>query len=188
MAVGKKLRFEIFKRDGFTCQYCGRTPPDVVLNCDHVTPVSKGGTDDQENLITACFDCNSGKSNISLDQVIKPLAEQVEIAKERREQAVAYNEFLTSIRQEEDDAIERVGTYWYNSLATSDEDRNRWVFGPSRKQSIRTFLKSLVETEIIEAAELAIARKPATVEVDEDCWKYFCGVCWKKIRSRKAGH
>lgn len=61
MSVGKSLRFEVFARDGFTCQYCGQRPPDVVLEPDHIHPKSKGGSDDSINLITSCFDCNRGK-------------------------------------------------------------------------------------------------------------------------------
>jgi len=62
MGLPKSVRFEILKRDNFTCRYCGRASPEVVLNVDHVTPTSKGGTDDWDNLITSCFDCNAGKS------------------------------------------------------------------------------------------------------------------------------
>jgi 5-methylcytosine-specific restriction endonuclease McrA len=58
MAVSKSIRFEIFARDTFTCQYCGRRPPDVVLELDHIHPVSKGGSDEVINLITSCYDCN----------------------------------------------------------------------------------------------------------------------------------
>lgn len=61
MAISKKLRFEIFKRDNFTCQYCGRQTPDVILEVDHISPKAKGGDDDIQNLITSCFDCNHGK-------------------------------------------------------------------------------------------------------------------------------
>jgi len=52
--ISKKLRFEVFKRDSFTCQYCGRKAPEIVLNCDHVTPVAEGGTTDILNLVTSC--------------------------------------------------------------------------------------------------------------------------------------
>lgn len=62
MAVTKSRRYEIFERDGFQCRYCGKQPPKVCLELDHVIPVSKGGTDDYENLTTACFDCNRGKA------------------------------------------------------------------------------------------------------------------------------
>lgn len=59
--IPNKTRFEVFKRDSFTCQYCGQCSPEVVLNLDHVTPVFNGGDNSITNLITACFDCNSGK-------------------------------------------------------------------------------------------------------------------------------
>ena len=54
-------RFNILERDNFTCQYCGRKAPDVVLEVDHVIPVCKGGTDASSNLKTACFQCNNQK-------------------------------------------------------------------------------------------------------------------------------
>jgi len=57
------LRFKVLKRDNFTCQYCGRSSPDVELHIDHKIPVSMGGSDDIENLITACAECNIGKSD-----------------------------------------------------------------------------------------------------------------------------
>jgi 5-methylcytosine-specific restriction endonuclease McrA len=66
MSLSKKLRFEVFKRDGFKCQYCGNHPPIVVLEVDHINPVSKGGTNEIDNLVTSCFDCNRGKGNREL--------------------------------------------------------------------------------------------------------------------------
>jgi hypothetical protein len=68
-STGKRERFEIFKRDKFTCQYCGAQPPDVVLVVDHVVPVSKGGGDEITNKITACEPCNQGKSNKELGSI-----------------------------------------------------------------------------------------------------------------------
>lgn len=56
----------VLYRDSFTCQYCGRSAPDVVLHVDHVIPVSKGGTNSMANLVTACEECNLGKSDIEL--------------------------------------------------------------------------------------------------------------------------
>lgn len=65
LAVG--LRFIVLSRDGFRCGYCGRGPKDgVTLEVDHVHPRSKGGTDALDNLVTACWDCNRGKSNKAL--------------------------------------------------------------------------------------------------------------------------
>ena len=62
-----KLRFEILKRDSFTCQYCGRKAPNVILHVDHIIPVSKGGTNIKTNLVTACQDCNLGKTDVLLN-------------------------------------------------------------------------------------------------------------------------
>jgi len=59
----------IFKRDNFKCQYCGRSQQEgAVLEIDHIIPKSKGGTDDIDNLITSCRECNRGKGNHSLDE------------------------------------------------------------------------------------------------------------------------
>lgn len=87
----KKLRFEIFKRDRFTCQYCGAQPPDIVLVCDHIDPVALGGKTTIDNLITACESCNQGKGARPLGSVtVRPDADlmylelQQEIAELRR--------------------------------------------------------------------------------------------------------
>lgn len=63
MSVRKSVRFAVFDRDNYTCRYCGRSTDDgVILEVDHVIPRSKGGSDEIENLATACADCNRGKS------------------------------------------------------------------------------------------------------------------------------
>lgn len=59
--LSKKIRFRVFQRDNFTCQYCGRSAPEVELHVDHIRSVANGGDNDMENLITACKDCNLGK-------------------------------------------------------------------------------------------------------------------------------
>lgn len=68
-SLSKKTRFEIFKRDNFTCQYCGKQPPDVILVVDHIEPVAEGGDNDTLNLITSCEECNQGKGARRLDNV-----------------------------------------------------------------------------------------------------------------------
>lgn len=59
--IPNQLRFEVLKRDSQTCVYCGRRPPHVALEVDHVIPVSSGGRTEFSNLVTACQDCNRGK-------------------------------------------------------------------------------------------------------------------------------
>ncbi len=59
--IGYALRFQVLRRDGFTCQYCGRKPPEVKLHIDHLLPWSAGGLNVAENLRTSCEPCNLGK-------------------------------------------------------------------------------------------------------------------------------
>ena len=58
--IGPKIRFEVFKRDNFKCQYCGNSAPDVILHVDHIIPVAEKGSNDLKNLITSCKQCNLG--------------------------------------------------------------------------------------------------------------------------------
>ena len=87
-AISNKVRFEVFKRDGFKCQYCGRSAPDVVLQVDHIIPVCEGGDNDLLNLVTACFDCNNGKRGKMLDDstVVSKQIKQMQELNDRREQ------------------------------------------------------------------------------------------------------
>ncbi len=64
----QKIRFEILKRDDFKCVYCGRGASEVILEIDHVNPVAVGGDARQENLVTACKDCNIGKRDFLLNE------------------------------------------------------------------------------------------------------------------------
>jgi hypothetical protein len=70
ISISKKLRHEVFKRDNFKCFYCGVKPSDgddVILEVDHVLPVCEGGTNDIDNLVTSCKDCNRGKGKTKLN-------------------------------------------------------------------------------------------------------------------------
>jgi hypothetical protein len=58
-SIWARLRTQVFQRDDFTCQYCGVRG--VKLECDHVIPVARGGTEILSNLATACFPCNRSK-------------------------------------------------------------------------------------------------------------------------------
>ncbi len=63
---GRHLAFSrrnLFKRDRFTCQYCGRQPGTEELTIDHVQPRSRGGTSTWENCVLACLECNALKAD-----------------------------------------------------------------------------------------------------------------------------
>lgn len=56
----KRTRARIVKRDHGICHYCGR---DNSTSCDHLIPVSKGGTDNDDNLVCSCWPCNQKKGD-----------------------------------------------------------------------------------------------------------------------------
>lgn len=56
-------RRNIFKRDRYTCQYCGRQPGSEELTIDHVAPRSQGGKSSWENCVLACLPCNGRKAD-----------------------------------------------------------------------------------------------------------------------------
>lgn len=56
----KLTRFEVFNRDKYTCQYCGRDTKELTL--DHIIPRSQGGRHDWENVVSCCFPCNRRKA------------------------------------------------------------------------------------------------------------------------------
>jgi 5-methylcytosine-specific restriction endonuclease McrA len=63
----------LFARDQGLCLYCGREFHRSSLTRDHVQPVSKGGRDTWENVVSACFHCNSRKGNRTPQQAGMPL-------------------------------------------------------------------------------------------------------------------
>lgn len=64
--VWRELREIVFERDDYTCQYCGVT--NARLECDHIIPVSRGGSNELSNLTTACKKCNQSKHNKTPDE------------------------------------------------------------------------------------------------------------------------
>jgi len=54
-------RFDVLEKYNFSCAYCGRSPPEVFLQLDHIIPKCKGGTNDIDNLAPSCWECNNGK-------------------------------------------------------------------------------------------------------------------------------
>lgn len=178
-STGIRARFEAFKRDGFSCQYCGRTPPDIVLEVDHIIPVSKGGDNSEGNLITSCRDCNRGKSNVPLSSVPDSIHSRMAEAKEKRKQIDAYHRFLIQDRKRLDQDIQDIGVFWYNLFK---QEKDAFCFGLGRTPTIKTFLKSLNKYEIMDAMEISVSRIGASEESDYKAFKYFCGICWRKIK------
>jgi hypothetical protein len=62
----KLIRERVFARDDYTCHYCGRRG--LRLECDHVIPVSRGGSNEDDNLVASCFRCNRAKHDKTADE------------------------------------------------------------------------------------------------------------------------
>ncbi|MCF7811579.1 HNH endonuclease [bacterium] len=173
MAVTKKLRFEVFKRDGFKCAYCGRTPPSVTLEADHIDPKSKGGKDDINNLITACFDCNRGKTNIPLNVIPETLLKNLEILKEKESQIREYRKYIKKIDNRINKDVEVISQIYSDNYPD-------WLLTDRFKSlSLKRFIKHLPLSEVKDAMERAINRFP---DDSNSVIKYFCGIYWNKIR------
>jgi 5-methylcytosine-specific restriction endonuclease McrA len=69
MAEYKRLKAIVFKRDNYTCRYCGQVGG--KLEADHVIPISKGGANDLDNLVTSCRKCNRQKHDKDLDSFLE---------------------------------------------------------------------------------------------------------------------
>jgi hypothetical protein len=175
MTISKRTRFGVFKRDGFKCQYCGKTPPSVILEVDHINPKSKGGDNDILNYITACLDCNRGKGAIPLDQVPPALNDKITEMTERREQVNAYTEFLESIERQTEIELESVNLT-FNKYFPS------WRPCDSYQTSIKLFLRHLPAIKVRSAMDTACSRWYGKDNGHNRSLPYFCGICWNWIK------
>lgn len=128
-AVGHKLRFEVFKRDSFTCQYCGAKAPDVVLNVDHIHPVAEGGDADILNLVTSCRACNGGKGArlLSDDSVVERQRAQIEELEERRQQLEMMLQWRDSLRNLDDAEIDAIAARMLARTGIEPNDSGRAI-------------------------------------------------------------
>lgn len=190
MSVSTKTRFEVFKRDRFTCAYCGRTPPEVLLHVDHIIPKVDGGPDDIENLVTACQDCNLGKGARPLASrpASGPTAAELE---ERIEQAKQYLALMSEVRDIRDQLVDLVIAYWAKAwdgdLVERDDgtyyEMPNGGYFPEAK-TIKSLTRKLPLEAIYEAVDITSARFPYRASYDST--KYFYGVCWRMVRDREA--
>lgn len=171
--ISKKLRFEIFKRDGFVCQYCGGHPPDVVLHVDHIKPVVEGGTNDEHNLVTSCGPCNLGKGARSLTEIPQSLEERARETAEREEQVRGYHEVMESRRRRLDEQTWEILDELI-AHASKDGVPRDWFFSTKR------FIDRIGYHATLEFAEIAVGRCRSEERLDR--FRYFCKCCWNKIR------
>jgi hypothetical protein len=189
MALTKKLRFEVFKRDKFTCQYCGKSAPEVVLNVDHIQPKAKSGKDDILNLITSCFDCNQGKKDrlLSDNAVITKQKQQLDLLQERREQLDLLLAWQKELADTSGYELNQVAEYWESISAP-------FYLNDTGKEKLRKLLRTYGASEVVEAMGLAAqtyfeyADDQLTDESVERAWSKVGGICATRRKLDKEPH
>lgn len=168
-AVSQKTRFEVFKRDRFTCQYCGAHPPGVLLHVDHIVALAAGGSNAIGNLVTACEPCNLGKGARDLKVAPMSLAKQAKEIAEREAQLAGYGaahqQRQLRINGEAWDALERL-------LGDGVKVSVDMLLGTKR------FVERLGLPAVMEAVEISLASNVPYGRL----FRYFCGVCWNRVR------
>ena len=181
--LSKKLRFEVFKRDAFKCQYCGSSAPEVVLHVDHIKPVSKGGKNELVNLITSCQDCNQGKGARLLDDksAIEKQRKQLEELNEKREQLemmLKWREGLAELKEMEVDAV--------NDRLV---ELTGYAFNDHGKKNVEKHIKKFGLSMVLDALDSsfdAYYDKKNEEDSTDKVIKYIPKICyWKRIEKEK---
>lgn len=188
--LSKTLRFEVFKRDSFTCQYCGRKAPDVVLEADHIKPVKCDGDNNILNLVTACRDCNAGKGAKELTdhQTLNKQRQQLEELNERRKQLEMMVEWREGLLAIDDAKAEKISGAF--------TEKSGFDLTEESKYSIRKWLRRYPFEELFEATHAALDQylvlapgsDECTLESANKAFDYIPKVCYGQIESRKNPH
>jgi hypothetical protein len=173
------LRFEIFKRDAFTCRYCGSKSPEAILEVDHVIPRVGGGSDDADNLVTACYACNRGKGARLLSDIPaeSDLHEKAILIAEHELQVAALQHWRMKQRQREDFEIEYIQSIWLSHFSA-----HYW-----KTSRVRLMLRVLGLADVIEILEYAIehATEWNGRSLNEATWIFFCAMATKRIATSR---
>lgn len=171
-ALSKRLRFEVFKRDGFRCVYCGATPSSTVLRVDHVLPVKRGGTDDASNLVTACHDCNGGKSDVPLDEH-RLVTLDAAAVREHAEQILAYLAAQRELDAANETVLDAVREIWEETYPSGNTKQELGI--------LRAALREFTVADVMEWVRQATVRTWSRTRAI----KYFCGIV-RNERARRA--
>lgn len=173
--IPKKLRFEVLKRDKFTCQYCGRMAPDVILEIDHIKPVAEGGETDILNLITSCRDCNRGKGKTPLSENQALKKQQVALAElaEKREQTEMLLEWKKELVKYEKEQVKMISEYL--------GEVSGWCLSENGKTKALRLLKQFSLPEILEAIDIAYRQYyDGSDEKWEEAFRKIGGICYNR--------
>lgn len=166
MAVSKRTRYEVLRRDDFTCRYC--RSKDNELHVDHVTPVSLGGDDRPANLVAACKDCNLGKASASPDSATLEHLDEQTIAYEKARALVVARE--TKKAKAKRKVYKQVTDAWEATAPRYAE------MAPDWRATVSAWIGRGLSTErIIEAIEIASGKGHLPSSA---VYPYACKVAW----------
>lgn len=184
MAVTKRTRFEVLRRDAHTCQYCGETAPNVVLQIDHIIPVALGGDDKPSNLVTACKDCNSGKTSIPPDSpLVAGLSERAAAyALGMIDKMTRFRADLESLEEYEEEFV----TYWETWHIVGKPD-SKIPLPPDYKLSLWRWAQMGVP---FAAFELAVPKAMAKrgLQGEYGVFQYMAGIIARMINEREIDY
>ena len=178
MAVSKRLRYEILRRDSHTCRYCGRSAPEVPLRVDHVTPVALGGGDEPTNLATSCEPCNSGKSSASPDATLV-----ADVSDDALRWAAAMQQAADDMREQQAPKLAYRKTFqkawsgWTREVGWKTE---KVELPDGWKGSLDAFYEAGLPQEVWHDIVEKAMTNP-TVRVD-NTFRYACGIAWRMVK------
>ena len=176
--IPKRTRFEVLRRDSYTCRYCGAQAPDVPLTVDHVVPVALGGGDEPSNLVTACRDCNYGKASTSPDEHTV-----ADVDADAQRWAEALNR-AAEIRRAQSRVTEHesVLQIFYNRW--TDTLGSEWglISGDWEPSIVRFYDSGLTVADMAESIAV-VSRNAANLRQP---FRYFCSLAWSEIETRQA--
>jgi hypothetical protein len=177
-AIPKRMRFEVLRRDGHTCLYCGSAAPDVKLTVDHVVPVALGGVTDPSNLVAACFDCNAGKAAMAPDQSIVAAVDDRAMALAQALEMVRLDR-MTTIQE----LVEDLDFFQANWNRYHYADNVRVPLPVGWRSTVEKFMElGLCGDEFGHYIDVAMGRHGVA---SKDRFRYFCGCCWKELGVRQ---
>lgn len=180
--VSKRLRHEVMRRDNHTCRYCGASAPDVRLTIDHVVPTTLGGSDDPSNLVTACADCNAGKSSIAQDAAI---VEDVHQDALRWRAAIYLAGSQASRKRKHRDRyvqdLDEKWSEWRMNIHVDGAWKQEFIPRPAGwKSSVWQWYELRLPISLLkDCVDLAAGNDRIR---PDDTWRYMAGCAWKKVR------
>lgn len=178
-STGKRLRFEVFERDGYACRYCGAQPPSVVLVVDHIIPVAAGGASTADNLTTACEACNQGKADRILGQFHpSPDADLLYLqAMQEASEIRRYREALAEKEAQLDGVVIDLQGVWADTSGLDWHPADHIV-----RQMLSRY-----SPETVEAAFRDVSHKVATGYIERNRWVQYLWAVMRNLEAEAAG-